>query len=384
MRAGAARRAGLLAPLVAVSLVACQGLPGTGTTAPAVMRVSPDGSGECTPSSPCRLETAIARAGSGTRIELGDGDYGDIRIDGGSRYGDFAEPVVIAPAGEAAPRIAGLRTSTPSIRLEDLTIAGLLSFDDGADGGQAVRVHVTGSGMFARADHLRVIDSLFEGGSSIDGIQIAGASDVLVEGTTVRDYDQEIDNGRHADCIQLFDVSDVVLRGNRLSNCYNSGLIISGGGRGIQGLVIEANFVQGCVVKGPRCGGGSTAELREQSVSGLVVRNNTFLNGSVRWGSVAGAVFDRNVVGYLSDCDAHITNSIVLGWNSKMCRTPASLDTDGNRAGEYTPVDAASGQLAPVDPEQVRIQPWGDPKPAKAGIDGTALPADVAGAVAAG
>ncbi|TPX05017.1 hypothetical protein FJ656_08800, partial [Schumannella luteola] len=247
--------------------------------------VSPAGTGACTAEAPCGFEDALDRAASGTRIELGPGDYGDLRIDGYRRFAEFADPLVITAAPDAEPVVGGLRISSPGVHLEDLTVAGLLSFDAGADGGRAERVHVTGSGMFVRADHVQVVDSLFEGGSSVDGIQIARASDVLVEGTTVRDYDQEIDNGRHADCIQLFDVADVVIRGNHLSNCYNAGLIISGGGRGIQGLLVEANFIQGCVERTERCGGGSAAELREQGVSDLVVRNNTFLNGSVRWGS---------------------------------------------------------------------------------------------------
>lgn len=380
-----AARAGvaLAGTLALAGCTAGAALPRTADAAgPTTLVVAPDATGDCTAEAPCSFATAVGRAGDGTRIELLSGSYGDLSIDGQSRYAEFEQGVVVTPAADAEPELDGLRISSPRVHLVDLPVAGLLSFDPGGDDGSAVRVHVTGSGMFVRADRIEVRDSVFEGGSSVDGIQIARASDVLIEGNVIRDYDQDGDNGRHADCIQLFDVADVVLRGNRLANCYNAGIIISGGGRGIQGLLIEANFVQGCVVKTERCAGGSAAELREQGVSDLVVRNNTFLNGSVRWGSAPGAVFDRNVVAYLSECGSRITNSIVLDWNRKMCRTPDWLDADGNRTGVYEPRDAAAGDLAPLDPVQALIEPHGTTRAAPAGIDGIALPSDVAGAAA--
>ncbi|AYF98920.1 right-handed parallel beta-helix repeat-containing protein [Protaetiibacter intestinalis] len=374
----------LFAMVVAiVALTACTAEPTPAVdAAPVVLSVLPDGTGDCTAAHPCGFETALARASSNTRIEFGTGDYGSLEISGNGRFAEFAVPLVLTTAPDAAPVIDRLRISAPAVHLVDLTVRGLTAFDPGADGGRAERLHVTGSGMFVRADHVRIIDSLFEGGSSVDGLQIAGASDVVVEGSTVRDYDQEVDNGRHADCIQLFDIADVVLRGNRLANCYNAGIIISGGGRGIQGLLVEANYVQGCVVKTERCGGGSAAEFREQAVDGLVVRNNTFLDGSVRWGSAPGAVFDRNIVGYLSECGSRITRSLVLAWNQKMCAEPAWLGADGNRTGTLEVRDRAAGDLAPLNADEVRIDAAARPDAPITGIDGETIPDDVAGAAA--
>ncbi len=367
-------------------LAACTAQAGVPTPpeGPRVLVVAPDAAGDCSRDAPCGFRDALERAGGGTRIELTSGDYGDLAIDGMPRYATFDDAVVVTAAADAAPVVTGLRIAAPHVHLLDLPVAGLLSFDPGSDGGTAERVHVTGSGMFVRADGIEVRDSLLEGGSSVDGIQIARASDVLVESTVIRDYDQSGDNGRHADCIQIFDVERVVIRGNRLANCYNAGIILSGGGRGIQGLLIESNYVQGCVVKSSLCGGGSAAELREQDVSDLVVRNNTFLDGSVRWGSAKGAVFDRNVVAYLSECGSRITNSLVLAWNTRMCRTPGWLDADGNRTGEYEPRDRHAGDLAPVDAAQALITPVGTTRPAPTDIDGHAIPADVAGATVGG
>ena len=368
-----------------LALAGCTAQPaapaGTGSpgTDPAVTRyAAPAADGDCSSGDPCAITDAVAGARPGDDVELADGDYGDLglRVAGGTE----AAPIRIEPAAGAVARFGELRISTPHLQWSGVLVTGAWFLDDGAQGTEVVGVHIDGGGLFVRTEDVVVRDSLIENGSSIDGIQIASASRVLIQGNTIRDFDQAVDNGRHADCIQLFDIEDVTIRANRISDCYNAGIIISGGGRGINDLLIEANFVQGCAPVSDACGGGSTAELREPGARGLVVRNNTFLDGSVRWGSVDGNVFDRNIVDYLSECTSVVSNTIVANWNRKMCATPTWSAVDGNRTAEVEFVDRAAGELYPSDPAAVRIAGTGSASPADADIDGAALPADVAGA----
>jgi len=348
---------------------------GEGTTRYA----APGVDGACTPDDPCDIVTAVAGAHAGDRVELAEGDYGDLALRSGGGHPDAS--VVITGAQGAIARIGELRTSIPYLLWTNVTVTGAWFLDDGAQGAELDAVHIDGGGLFVRTEDVVVRDSLIENGSSIDGIQIASAARVLIEGNTIRDFDQRVDNGRHADCIQLFDVDEVTIRANRISDCYNAGIIISGGGRGLNDLLIESNFVQGCAPVTDDCGGGATVELREPGARGLVVRNNTFLDGSVRWGSVDGNVFDRNLVDYLSECATVMTNTIVANWNRKMCAQPEHLGADGNREAEVAFVDRAAGDLRPVDPASIRIDgTTGTPAPT--GIDGVALAADVAGASA--
>lgn len=380
----AARRAVSAATAAAALLLAsgCAAGPadapapvGAGTTRFA----APDAEGGCTSGDPCDALTAIAGAGPGDRVELADGDYGDLALRSGG--GTPEAPVTVAPAEGAVARIGELRTSIPSLHWTGVTVTGAWFLDDGAQGAELDAVHIDRGGLFVRTEDVVVRNSIVENGSSIDGIQVASAARVLIEGNTIRDFDQRVDNGRHADCIQLFDVEQVTIRANRISDCYNAGIIISGGGRGLNDVLIESNFVQGCAPVTDDCGGGATAELREPGARGLVVRNNTFLDGSVRWGSVEGNVFDRNIVDYLSECATTMTNSIVANWNRKMCRQPDGLGSGGNREAQIVFVDRDSGDLRPVDPASIRIDGTTGAS-APTDIDGLSLPADVAGASA--
>jgi len=221
-----------------------------------------------------------------------------------------------------------------------------------------------------------------ENGTSIDGIQVAGARDLLVESSVVRGFGQGSDSDVHSDCIQIFDSSGIVLRGNYLGNCDNAALIFSpGGDEGISDVVVEANRLQGCVADTERCSGGTALDLRDvTSITDVVVRNNTMLDGSVRVDPLDGLVFDRNIVGYASNCDLPMTNSIVASWNTGNCERPDALGRDGNRQGEVRVRDAAGGDLGPVDPRDATIDPTGAAEPAATGFDGEPLPADQAGA----
>ena len=353
--------------LAAVVSVVCAAGIGIGTaaafaadTSTDTLVAAPAGSGTaCSEPSPCSVSTAVATALPGTSIVLQTGYYGDqvLRGRGGSGAG----------GRRARDRLRTTLYIRPS-----------------AVGTVIDAVHLDGAGMFVRSTDVTVQNSVFENGHSIDGIQIGRASRVKIVGNTISHYDQSGTSGLHADCVQIFDSSDIEVRDNRISNCYNSGLIFSGGSQlGVTRVTVESNFIQGCVIKTAACKGGSAIDLREKTTSDVTVRNNTILDGSTRVATLPGVVFDRNIVSYLAVCDGPITNSIITAWNSAVCGRPSVVDSSGNREGTVSFVDRANGDLHLADVESAAIQPESG-APVAADIDGLPMPANIAGAASGG
>ncbi|MCP2032066.1 lysophospholipase L1-like esterase [Okibacterium sp. HSC-33S16] len=353
-------------------------------TAPDALVAGPQGSGSsCSTGSPCSLETALGKAGEGSAITLADGNYGSMELTGGRNLKGLASAVVVGPAKGATPTFDRLKIAVPSVTWQGITVTGVMYVNRPAVDTRLENIHVSGTGLFVRSQNVTVSDSLFEGGSSVDGIQVGGASDVLIENNEVRDYDQNKNNGLHADCVQIFDSETITLRANKLSNCYNAGIILSSGkGTGMADILIESNFVQGCIVKSANCQGGSAADLRYIKTTNLVVRNNSFSGGSVRIDPLPGLVFDRNIVAYLADCASPMTNSIVEKWNAKSCSEPDAIGSDGNRTGDVVYVDEEGGDLHLEQAGSAEITPAGPHVPASVDIDGQPLEPVVAGAAA--
>lgn len=370
-----------LGALLLAVLAACAPTnPGQGAESDALI-VAPDGAGAaCTIERPCSLERAMDVATAEQRISLLDGEYGDL-TPSVETFASSRTSVVIAAADGAEPSIGKLDLDVPGTTWSGLTFTGGIYLDDGAGGTRLDDIHVSGSGVFVHADDVTISDSLIENGTSIDGLQIGGAEGLLVENSIIRGFGQGEDSDVHSDCVQLFDSSDIVLRGNYLGGCDNAALIFSpGGGDGIDNVTVEGNFVQGCVEKTDRCSQGTALDLRETTAVDVVVRNNTILDGSVMVDDLDGLVFDRNIVGYVSNCDMPMTNSIVVDWNHGKCDQPRALDGNGNRQGEVDVVDRLHGDLRLVDPEQAAITPTGESEPARKGYDGADLDAETAGA----
>ncbi|WP_344791949.1 Ig-like domain-containing protein [Gryllotalpicola daejeonensis] len=321
----------------------------------------------------------MGAAPAGATVQLGAGTYPSLTVKGG--HGSAAAPVTIRPASGAQ---ATLTTVTSEANY--LTWSGVLvtaAFYLTGTGDTVTGAHVNGGGLFVRGTDARVTGSLFENGSSIDGIQVGNAYGVVIEGNTVRNYNQAKANGMHADCIQIFDSANVVVRRNNLSNCYNSGLILSvGAGHGIYGVTIEDNFISGCIVVTSSCGGGSVVDLREPSTVGLVLRDNTLGAGPARLGTQPGTVADRNIIGYLADCSLPLTDSIVGSWNTKLCgATLPLLQSGGNRAGTVRFADPASNDLHLTAASDATVKPVTAAVPrAATDIDGDATSATIAGA----
>lgn len=355
--------------------------PAASQPAPAV--VSPAGTGRlCDAVQPCSLQTALVAAGPGSLVELRAGDYGRIKVRPlpGDRPG--ANVTVAAQPG-AAVQIAGIDSYAAGITWQRVTVQGVFYLRPAARRSVLNGVTVERGGLFIRADDVLVQDSVFRNGSSLDGIQIGGAHRVTVRSNTIRDYNQSGTTAYHADCIQIFDSADIELSRNRISSCYNAGVILSrGAGHGSSDISIESNYIQGCVVTGPTCPGtGSVIDLREPTAQRVIVRNNTLLSGSTRVEAIPGLVFDRNIVAYLSSCATPMTNSLVQGWNSGKCSKPDQLGLSGNRQQEVRVVNLADGNLRPVDEASTRLTPADkSTDPAPTTIDGGTMPADVAGA----
>jgi hypothetical protein len=367
-----------------VVLAGCAAPPAPRDDSPGVTRYAAvDGSGStCSADEPCTVADAIARADGGT-VLLAAGDYGDLELGGGGSQAVVrTDEVVLEPVDGAEVVVGKLTLDLPATTWRGVTFTGGIYLDTAAGGTVLDGIHVDGSGVFVHATDVTIRDAVIENGTSIDGIQIGGARKVTIENSTIRGFGQGAGSDVHSDCVQIFDSSEVVLRGNYLGNCDNAGLIFSpGGGDGISDVLVEANRIQGCVVETERCSGGTAFDLRDvTTITDVVVRNNTMLDGSVMVDPLDGLVFDRNIVGYVSNCGMPMTNSIVVSWNTGNCDRPDALGRDGNRQGEVRVRDRQSGDLGLVDPQDAAIEPSGAVAPASAGFDGEPLPADQAGA----
>lgn len=367
----------LLSTLVALPATAQAATP---------LYAAPAGAGTlCTLPAPCQLGAALGKAGSGGRVQLVSGNYAKVTLPARSGslqdyLAKMPENITIEPLPGAVVSIAGLDTYASAHTWRKLKFTGSVMIRQAAARVKLDTVHVTGAGAYIRGQKVEVVKSLFENGRSTDGLQIGQASDVLVEGNTIRNYTQANFGGFHSDCIQMFDSTGIIIRGNFLSNCYNAGLIFSPGmGRGTHEVLIESNFVQGCVAA--FCTGGVTLDMGTTTENtNITLRNNTFVGDSAKVGALPGLVFDRNIVGYLSRCDSPMTNTIVMSWNRGLCAQPTSVGRNGTRTGQVDFVNAPAGNFHLKDPAQARIGGAGTFAPAVTDYDGGATAPLLAGA----
>jgi len=313
-------------------------------------------------------------------VLLLDGSYPDLKLNDSGASADFASNVVVRPVHPDAVSMGKIETFVPNLTWRDFELTQVFYVKPSGRGTRIENVHLDGSGMFLKSDDLALVDSVLENGSSLDGIQIGGAHNVLIENSVVRNYNQSGEKEYHADCVQIFDSSKVVIRGNYLGNCYNASIIFSGGAqKGLSDVLIEGNYLQGCLVKDETCAYGTLIDLREPSAKNIVVRNNTMLDGSVRIAPLKGLVVDRNVFDYVSNCDTPMTNSIVQRWNRGKCETPDAIGVHGNRQGEVQVVDRAHGDFRLADRDSARIEPAGDTSSGLS-YDGAPMDPTIAGA----
>lgn len=356
--------------------------PGGFAEPPGSLYASPGGRGAaCSRDAPCTLLGALAQSKSGSTVALLDGHYGQLMISAVRALAQLDGRVTVMPAQGGSPVVGSLDLRSPNTVWHGVHFAGAVMIRGFAPNTELNAVHVEGAGVFVRAKNVTVRASLLEDGVSTDGIQVGQADGVLIEGNRIRNFAQDGAAGFHSDCIQMFDSTDITIRGNVLSNCYNSSLIFSPGrGDGTHRVLIESNFVQGCPQITAVCRGGVALDMRTtDSNTGIVVRNNTFVDGAVRVGTLPGGVFDRNYVEYLSYCETPMTNSIISTWNKGLCASPDNLGKGGNRHGTVVFTDQAAADLRVKDPAVVRVSPVPGPVPAPQDLFGNPLMPSTAG-----
>jgi hypothetical protein len=337
----------------AIALALLPALPAQAVT---TLTASATGTGTaCSATAPCSAVTALAKARGGDTVVLLAGSYGSPVLKGTG--GTASAPIRVRPATGALVSFVKLQTYVPNVAWTGLTVTTLLYVYPQAVNTVVENFTMAKAGSFLRANGTIVRNSVFSGGVDLDAVQIKDATGVTLEGNTIRDYRLSSGTSRaHVDCVQVFDAAQVRIVRNSMRGCSNAGIILSpGAGHGIRGIEISGNFIQGCIVVTTTCKGGSALDVREASATGVVVRNNSIVDGATRVVPRTGLVFDRNVVSYLADCSAPITGTVVQAWNSGACASPARLGLDGNRQGVVAFVNRPAGDLHVADTQSFTI-----------------------------
>lgn len=334
-----------------------------------------DGSGTaCTGAAPCSITAAMSLAKPGATVRMLAGDHGALMLRGPG--GTAAQPIMVT--ADAGVTVQRLETHVPHVTFIGQRITVVLYVHLAAVGTVVDSAHLDGAGAFVRSNDVVIRNSLFENGTAIDGVQIKDSRRVTFVDNTVRNYSSIPGNSVHVDCVQIFDSHDVTIERNTLSNCSNAAIILSDGrGLGSSGIRILSNFIQGCTVVSSGCVGGSALDARELAFVGTVISNNTIATSPTRVAATEGLVFDRNIVAYFFECDAPMTNTIVIASRYNSCAWQVGVN--GNRMGTVEFVDEANGDLRLVSVGDAQLAPIGEPG-AELDVDGHPTNPAVAGA----
>ena len=302
---------------------------------------------------PCgSLGTALSQATSGSTVLLAPGSYPSQVIAARPAANSFAQNVTIRPA-TGGVTLAGVKIWMSHVTLQDVTSTGIVYLGSSSDYANVQDLLIEGSGMFIHSSHVHLTDSLFENGKDIDGLQVAGApnTDITVSGNTIRGYVQT-GSAVHVDCMQIFDVNNVTISGNNFGDCHNAGLIFSPGRHyGISDVLVQSNFLQGCVVGGPVPCGASTA-LDVRNGQNVMINHNTIATGAARINPNPGVVASDNIIDYLAQCNSPVTDSLVGRWPTWICKTLPAQGT--SRQGVPTYVNPAMSDFPTWSPRARR------------------------------
>ncbi|MCW4384445.1 right-handed parallel beta-helix repeat-containing protein [Salinibacterium sp. SYSU T00001] len=292
------------------------------------LSVSVKGTGTaCTSLEPCSLSTALGQAEPGSALELASGDYGRVSVSGAG--GSAAEPIVVQPANGAVVRFAKLTTAIPHVHWHSLSFTAGVATSAGATGTILDGVSLSGAGAYILASDVVIRDSAFTGGSG-DGIHVRSADRVTIENTSV--------TGFGGDCVQIIGGTGHSIRDNALQDCAAAAVIVGGNA---DNVLVAGNIVAGKV--------GVALDVRD--ATGVTVRDNQLLSGSTRFGD--GAAVDANTIAYLGECDAKLSNSVVLAWNAGLCALPLALGRLGNSTPQVLVAREEGTTAAPVDAPEV-------------------------------
>jgi hypothetical protein len=252
----------VLLALGAVVVMACAvtlGGCGDGSSAPAA--VDPSGSADApcshTYSSLAEIQGAVAKAAPHAVICLGDGNYGKLSLDAGSR----PTRVTVRSKNPAGATVAGAELAGDNLTFADFVSTDGIQVEPGATGITVEHNRVTGGGQGLEAgptdtttvNDTRVIGNQLIGPFGEDAIHLNRYHDsngdgigILIEGNEITGVRE---NGSHSDCLQTVWVGDhIVFRKNYLHDNRCQGFFVAdqaslGGVSGpIHGIKVEDNL----------------------------------------------------------------------------------------------------------------------------------------------
>lgn len=312
------RRRSAIAALV---LVIAATLVPVGASSAATSRtwwVAPGRTGDCSSRERAcgTLTAAVRKAVGGDEILLLDGTYRTAETI--SKGQAQQRHVRIAPAPNAKVVVSASWTvKSPFLRFEGYRAQNhTLRFVAGGDDGIVTGVVATNTTIgVVGGDRVTISGNRITDNRNIDLVAVGNGSDHLrIERNVLARGLVYGTSSKHLDCVQLWGPGrDIVIRGNTISGCDHSSMMIGAAEGPIDSVVIERNAVQRCLPKDPsgtikqgRCAAHYAIQLAgNSSVTGarhpltrVVLRNNTIDGGLLVIRDVKDVTATGNVFGH--------------------------------------------------------------------------------------
>ncbi len=255
--------------------------------------VSPKGTGSCRRSSPCgSIDEAYQQAQAGDVIELAPGRYPRQRVRPRQDAAGLASNVVVRAKRRGAATIDGALVLGPRLTLRGIRSTGEIALRPGADFSRLESIVIDGNvkgdatslrgaAVGIGAHYTALVDSLVRGNVDQDLVKVQmGATDVLIEGNRIGEANVGPLKG-HVDCLQVQGGHRIVIRRNVLYRCSVSALFISGRPLPVSDVLVEANFIQDCLVRTAGCRGPFAVYLEGDKDGGNPTRGVRFVHNTV-------------------------------------------------------------------------------------------------------
>lgn len=246
------------------------------------------------------LQKAVEEAGEGDVICLGDGSYGELRLNG---TGAAEDRVVVRAEHPGGAVLAGADLGRSRVTLGRFVISGGIEVEPGTVGVTVARNRISGGYLGVDAgptttttvNDVAIVGNRFVGPFGEDAIRLNRYHDADGDGVGAlvagNEFTNIRENGNHSDCLQTVWVGDhLVYRGNYLHDNRCQGFFVKDQGRPIRGIRVEDNlFLRNDAPCAPRAEGcGSVSDLQIFGpYAGLTMRRNTI------WGNGAIAAFQE-------------------------------------------------------------------------------------------
>jgi hypothetical protein len=251
------------------------------------LHVSPDGTGDCTVSSPCSFAAALRSAHPATDISLAAGDYRPLTVPAG-RGGITIE----------GPPSGGVMIERLQILADGVSVRGV-SISDGMtlSGSGGTVTDLRAGSMAIHGNDVTIRDSDVGGTVDKDPMQItAGAADVTIEDNHIHDGARGPGQG-HVDCLQITSGTRIVVRGNDVRGCSNSAILVKPDLGPIEDVRIEDNTLVSCRPRTSQCQGSVALYVRSAGnpIAGIAVVGNR-IEGSTSFDSISTLRLERNTL----------------------------------------------------------------------------------------